>query len=69
MNAKTLVEGYRDELVEKLAKLVNIESVQGEASSDAPFGPGPKKALVTALDMLAEDGFKTVNLDNYAGYA
>lgn len=69
MSTKELVEGYRDELVEKLAKLVSINSELGEASEDAPFGPGPKKALVTALDMLEKDGFKTVNLDNYAGYA
>lgn len=43
MSTKELVEGYRDELVEKLAKLVSINSELGEASEDAPFGPGPKK--------------------------
>ena len=69
MNAKELVQGYKDELVEKLAKLVNINSKMGEAKPDAPFGEGPKEALVTALDMMEKDGFKTVNVDNYAGYA
>lgn len=69
MDAKVLVEKYRNELIEKLAKLVNIESVYGEAEEGAPFGKGPKEALLTALDMLDQDGFKTVNLDNYVGYA
>ena len=69
MNAKELVQGYKDELVEKLAKLVNINSEMGEAKPDAPFGEGPKEALVTALDMMEKDGFKAVNVDNYAGYA
>ncbi len=69
MEVKELVAGYRDELVNRLGKLVAVNSEMGEASADAPFGPGPKEVLNVALDMLQEDGFKTVNLDNYAGYA
>lgn len=69
MNVKTMVTGYRDELVERLGKLVAIKSVEGEPAPDAPFGPGPRDALHAALEMLEHDGFKTVNLDNYIGYA
>ncbi len=69
MDVKTIVAGYRDELVQKLSELVAIDSTEGKPLPDAPFGPGPRKVLETALDMMDKDGFKTVNLDNYAGYA
>ena len=69
MNVKTMVTGYRDELVERLGRLVAIPSVEGRPEDGAPFGPGPRDALHAALDMLEEDGFKTVNLQNYIGYA
>ena len=69
MNVRTLVTGYRDELVKRLGELVAIKSVEGDPQEDAPFGPGPRDALLAALNMLDQDGFKTVNLDNYCGYA
>ncbi len=69
MEIKERVAGYRDELLNRLGKLVAINSEMGEASEGAPFGQGPKEVLDAALDMLKEDGFKTVNLDHYAGYA
>ena len=69
MDVRSMVEGYRNELVEKLGRLVSINSVEGTPAPDAPFGEGPRKALQTALGMLEKDGFRTVNLDNYAGYA
>ena len=68
MDIKERVESYRDELIERLGKLVSINSEEGKSSEDAPFGEGPKEALLTALDMLEKDGVKTTNLDNYIGY-
>ena len=69
MDVKTLVNGYRDELVKRLGTLVSINSEEGTPEADAPFGTGPRDALQAALKMCQEDGLKTVNLDNYAGYA
>ncbi len=69
MDVKSMVRGYREELLEKLGRLVAINSEEGEHTEDAPFGEMPKKALLTALDMMEKDGFRTVNLDNYIGYA
>lgn len=69
MNIKTMVTGYRDELVSRLGELVAINSVEGEHTDGAPFGEGPKAALEAALAMLEKDGFRTVNMDNYCGYA
>ena len=68
MDVRSMVEGYRDELLEKLGKLVSINSEEGTALPDAPFGEGPREALLAALDMMEKDGFRTVNLDNYIGY-
>lgn len=68
MDVRSMAEGYTEELLKRLGKLVSINSEQGEAKEGAPFGEGPKKALEAALDMLKEDGLKTTNLDNYIGY-
>lgn len=68
MDVKALIEGYREELVKRLGSLVSINSEEGTPEADAPFGAGPRDALQAALQMLAEDGIKTVNLDNYVGY-
>lgn len=69
MDVRSMVEGYRGEILEKLGRLVAINSVEGAPLPDSPFGEGPRKVLEAALDMLEKDGFRTVNLDNYAGYA
>ncbi|MBP3891691.1 MAG: Sapep family Mn(2+)-dependent dipeptidase [Solobacterium sp.] len=69
MTVKEMIQQYEQEMLDKLAKLVAINSVEGVPSQDAPFGEAPKEALLCALQMMEEDGFKTVNLDNYCGYA
>jgi len=69
MDVKSMVKGYEAELVDRLGRLVAINSEEGTPLEDAPFGKGPKAALDLALSMCAEDGLKTVNLDNMVGYA
>ncbi len=68
MDVHSMVDGYREELVERLGKLIAINSEEGTPLPDAPFGAGPRDALLAALEMCKEDGLKTVNLDNYIGY-
>ncbi|MFJ8262500.1 dipeptidase PepV [Rummeliibacillus sp. NPDC094406] len=60
----------QDELIGNLQELVQINSVLDEstASSDAPFGEGPKKALDWMLQQGEEQGLKTKNIDNMVGY-
>ena len=69
MDVKSMVYEYKEELLSRLGKLISINSVEGTPEPDAPFGKGPKVALETALEMMKADGFDTVNLDNYIGYA
>ena len=69
MTVKEQVLNYTDEMLENIARLVKYDSVQGEAKPGMPFGEGPANVLAEALKIAEEMGFKTVNLDNYCGYA
>lgn len=56
-----------NEFLEKLKLLININSTKGKAEKDAPFGKGPKEALLCALNIANEWGLTTNNIDNYVG--
>ena len=68
-----------DEFIEKeklnirrdIARLVAVNSVEdlSAASENAPFGPGPKKALDEGLAVARELGLGTRNCENRMGYA
>ena len=64
-----LVESYKEDIVKSTQDVVKIRSVEGEAKPDMPFGEGPYKALEFALKLADEMGFKTKNLEGYAGQA
>lgn len=63
------VDTLKDEMIDSILELVRINSVEGAAVKDAPFGEGVRKALSCALLRSRALGFDTVNLDNYIGYA
>ena len=50
-----------------LFKVLEVPSVQGKATADAPFGEDVKKALDVTLSIAEELGFETKNYDNYIG--
>lgn len=58
-----------DNLIKRCLELLEINSVQSEPASGAPFGLGTLKALNYVLDLAKDMGFKTVNHDGYIGYA
>ncbi|KRN27479.1 dipeptidase PepV [Lactobacillus selangorensis] len=62
-------EKYREDLKKDLITLLKIDSSRDLAhkSADAPLGPGPKAALLQALDFAKRDGFQTKNVENVAG--
>lgn len=70
INWKQEVEARRADLMKDLFDLLSIPSVREDdkATADAPFGPGPKEALLRFLEIGARDGFVTKNVDNYAGH-
>lgn len=69
MYIKEQIHDLSEELLNKLERLVVIPSVQGEALEGKPFGEEPARALAEGLRIAKELGFRTVNLDNYCGYA
>ena len=69
MDMKEQIHGLTDEMLTNLGRLVAIDSQLGTPAEGMPFGEGPAKALEEGLKIAEELGFKTVNLDNYCGYA
>ena len=69
MDIKEQIHGLTDEMLTNLGRLVAIDSQLGTPAEGMPFGEGPAKALEEGLKIAEELGFKTVNLDNYCGYA
>ncbi|SOC03445.1 succinyl-diaminopimelate desuccinylase [Ureibacillus xyleni] len=65
-----LAQSREEELILELQQLIQIESVLDEANAtkDAPFGPGPLKALQYMLQKGEELGFTTKNVDEVAGH-
>lgn len=61
------VEAYWTEFLKDLAAQVAINSERGETEPGFPFGKEPARALKLFLERAAADGFKTDNVDNYAG--
>lgn len=73
MNTRETLEHYIDEhfqdTLKDIQKIVKIKTVKEESTNGAPFGLGLKKGLEETLNIAKGLGFKTVNLDNYIGYA
>ena len=63
-----ILEGYRDEMVEKLQEFIRIESVavnKGEGcTEEMPFGKGSAAALQFMMELGREKGFSARNYDN-----
>lgn len=69
MNTREEIHALSEEILTNLGRLVAIDSQLGTPAEGMPFGEGPAKALQEALKIAKELGFKTVNFDNYCGYA
>ena len=69
MDIKEQIHELSEEMLNNLGRLVAIDSQLGTPAEGMPFGEGPAKALEEGLKIADELGFKTVNLDNYCGYA
>ena len=63
------IKPLTDEMLEKLGRLVQYNSVYSQSRPGIPFGEGPAAALAEGLKIAGEMGFHTVNMDNYCGYA
>lgn len=66
---KAEVDKCREDMMTDLNTLLSINSERDDSQADEthPFGPGPVKALEAFLEIADRDGYKTRNIDNYAG--
>ncbi|MGT2741752.1 dipeptidase PepV [Streptococcus plurextorum] len=66
---KAEVDKRREAMMADLFSLLEINSERDDskADKDHPFGPGPVRALEKFLEIAERDGYKTRNIDNYAG--
>lgn len=64
------VEARKDDLLQDLIDLLKVKSEREDdkVTPDAPFGPGPRDALLHMLAYGERDGFVVKNVDNYAGH-
>jgi succinyl-diaminopimelate desuccinylase len=62
-----VVDSQRDELLESLAQLVAIESVEGTPAEGKPFGQAVQDALEQVLALGRKMGFAVCNHDGYVG--
>ncbi len=69
----TAIDDFIDENSEQIfhniSRLIAVNSIEEAPQENAPFGPGPKKALDEALAISAELGLGTRNCENKIGYA
>lgn len=59
----------KQEIVEKVRECVRIRSVEDTPKGNMPFGEGVHRALMYALNLSEDLGFKVANLENMVGYA
>ena len=69
MSLKDRIENYQPQMVEVLKELVKFESVQGPAEEGAPYGKENAKCLNRMLEICAEAGLRTYNMDGHMGWA
>lgn len=63
------IDENKDKMISHIIDVVKIPSVESEAIDGAPFGEAVNNALLKALEISEELGFKTKNIDGYMGYA
>ena len=70
-NIDAYIEKEAANIRRDIARLVAVNSIEemAAAAEDAPFGPGPKKALEEGLSIARELGLETRNCENRMGYA
>jgi len=68
MTFEKTVQGFREELITSVSEVIKFKSVKSNAEGNMPFGKGIQDALEFTLNLGQSMGFKTKNIDNYAGY-
>ncbi len=67
--ADEFIEENIEDIIRDIKSIVDVPSVAGEPTEDAPYGQEVKRALTTALGIADRMGFSTTNCDNHLGFA
>ncbi|MGN0649819.1 MAG: Sapep family Mn(2+)-dependent dipeptidase [Oscillospiraceae bacterium] len=63
------ISAHSGEMLDVLARLVEIPSVKGEPAANAPFGKEPRRALQAMSEICGEYGFETAICEDVVGSA
>lgn len=63
-----LIDDYKDDIIKSTQEIIRIKSIEEKPLEGMPFGEGPFKALVNALNLGESMGFTVKNLEGYAGH-
>lgn len=64
-----VIEENKEQFYQDLDQVMQIESVKSAPADGAPFGEGPKEALLTVMSLAEKYGFKTAVVKDAVGYA
>lgn len=67
--AQNWLQEHQDELLEDFRGLLRIPSVEGNPEPQAPFGKVVREALDYVLSLGERWGFRTKDVEGYAGHA
>ncbi|NLK07183.1 MAG: dipeptidase PepV [Firmicutes bacterium] len=69
MDFLAFAEKHKDEIIKSTKELVSIPSVEGDPEPGMPMGEPVNRSLEYTLELCDKLGFRTKNIDGYAGYA
>jgi succinyl-diaminopimelate desuccinylase len=68
MEYLSLIDDYKDQMVQMLQEIVAIKSVEDKPTINAPFGKGVAEAFSYMLKKAESEGFEIENVDDYGGH-
>lgn len=68
MDCKPYIRAHADELIESLAALIRIPSVEGAPEEEAPYGRDVARCLHETLALCERLGFRTHTMDHRVGW-
>lgn len=69
MDFSKIIEAHKEEFYRDLDQVMQIQSVKGTPVEGAPFGQGPKEALMVVMELAKSYGFETKIVNDAVGYA
>jgi succinyl-diaminopimelate desuccinylase len=62
------IEGYKEDIIKSTQEIVGFKSLKAEPEEGMPFGKALNDTLLYFLGLAENMGFKTKNVDGYAGH-